>query len=195
MESVSQILFYNVNLKDRRLCYYCVVGIYPKWAIFIDTIFDAVSKMKLHFASAQEGLRKDFERAFGVLLSIWNILKHPCLFCDRSIMTKVVKVAIVAERALNSGSFIDYYGQYKPFMWNTREKLEEALNVPLSDMEWAASLATRDDRNTDKVGHYGLKHDMVCHVWRNWELETKKKYHFTCFLVLVCVTSMRGSLL
>lgn len=38
-------------------------------------MYSAVSKMKGHFAAAQEELRKDVERAFGVLLSLLYILK------------------------------------------------------------------------------------------------------------------------
>lgn len=45
---------YNVNLKDCCIFYYCFDDIYPKWAIFVDTIAEAVSKMERQFASAQE---------------------------------------------------------------------------------------------------------------------------------------------
>lgn len=50
---------YTVNGKKRKLCYYLVDVIYPKWSIFIDTIYEAISRNDNHFSAAQEGMRKD----------------------------------------------------------------------------------------------------------------------------------------
>jgi hypothetical protein len=47
--------------------YYLTDGIYPEWAAFMKTIsLPQTNKQKL-FAKFQEGVRKDVERAFGVL--------------------------------------------------------------------------------------------------------------------------------
>lgn len=61
---------YEVKNKIRKLCYYLVDGIYPKWVIFVSTISEALSRKETHFCFAQEGMRKVVERAFGVLVSI-----------------------------------------------------------------------------------------------------------------------------
>ena len=47
--------------------YYLVDGIYPQWATFVKTITNYQGYKKKYFAKAQEAVRKDVERAFGVL--------------------------------------------------------------------------------------------------------------------------------
>ena len=44
MDSMMPDFRYEVNNRSRDLCYYLVDGIYPKWAIFIDTISEGVTK-------------------------------------------------------------------------------------------------------------------------------------------------------
>lgn len=46
--------------------------------------------MDRHIASAQKGVRKDVERAFGILLSRRHILKHHCMVWDISFIKKVM---------------------------------------------------------------------------------------------------------
>ena len=48
--------------------YYLADGIYPPWDTFVKTIPSPVGNKKKHFYQAQEAVRKDVERAFGVLL-------------------------------------------------------------------------------------------------------------------------------
>jgi hypothetical protein len=40
---------------------------YPKWATFVKTISSPILSKEMEFVKAQEGCRKDVERAFGVL--------------------------------------------------------------------------------------------------------------------------------
>jgi hypothetical protein len=47
--------------------YYLADGIYPKWATSVKTISSLVLPKEVEFVKAQEGCRKDVERAFGVL--------------------------------------------------------------------------------------------------------------------------------
>lgn len=44
-------------------------GIYPKWPIFMLSILEPSTKKEKLYAKIQEGIRKDIERAFGVLQS------------------------------------------------------------------------------------------------------------------------------
>ena len=60
---------YKVNNRVLNLLYYLVDGIYPEWAIFIDTIRFGSTRKEKCFSAYQEGVRKDVERAFGVLVS------------------------------------------------------------------------------------------------------------------------------
>lgn len=175
---------YALQGKKRKMCYYLVDGIYPKWAIFVSTIAHAVSKKDKHFCAAQEGMRKDVERAFGVLVSRWHILAKPCNLWDLDIMNKTVKCAIILHNmivewrrdgyhselwrdaldAIGKGMFIDENGQEKKFEWAANTVGENSQITPA----WAAMLGQRENSIMDEVGHYVLKQDLVEHVWSEW---------------------------
>ena len=129
-----------VNGRSRKLCYYLVDGIYPHWAIFIKSIVEATTKKHKCFSRAQEALRKDVKRAFGVLLSRWHLLAKPCALWDRKLMFLTMKAAIIlhnmilewrrdgyvsemwskAEISVEQGLVIDSEGNEKPFTWKKR---------------------------------------------------------------------------
>ena len=58
---------YTVNGHDYTMGYYLGDGIYPQWAIFVKTNSNPTGPKKCGFAAAHESVRKDVERAFGVL--------------------------------------------------------------------------------------------------------------------------------
>src|SRR5438132_11737342 len=68
---------YNVNGTDYHLGYYLADGIYPDWATLMKTIPSPLSNKDKCFAERQESVRKDVERAFGVLQARFKILHNP----------------------------------------------------------------------------------------------------------------------
>uniref|UniRef100_A0A0D3BQL7 DDE Tnp4 domain-containing protein n=1 Tax=Brassica oleracea var. oleracea TaxID=109376 RepID=A0A0D3BQL7_BRAOL len=70
---------YVVNRHNYRLPYYLTDGIYPNWATFIQSIRDPQGQKASLFATQQEHVRKDVERAFGVLQARFAIVKNPAL--------------------------------------------------------------------------------------------------------------------
>jgi len=68
---------YRINNAERDYLYFLVDGIYPQWAIFMDTIQDPQNPKETHYCACQEGCRKDIERAFGVMVKKWHILHQP----------------------------------------------------------------------------------------------------------------------
>jgi hypothetical protein len=74
---------FNISVPDYKLdettidwLYFLADGIYPNWAIFVKTYVNATDPDKVAFAKVQEAARKDIERAFGVLVAKFHILKH-----------------------------------------------------------------------------------------------------------------------
>ena len=66
-KTVLQKYEYIVNGHEYKIGYFLSDGIYPKWATFVKTIpLPQGPKAKL-FAQRQETVRKDVERAFGIL--------------------------------------------------------------------------------------------------------------------------------
>jgi len=74
---------YVVNGRKYNIAYYLSDGIYPKWAIFIKTIrLPQGPKAKL-FVERQESVRKDVERAFGVLQDRFAIIRGPAWHLEK----------------------------------------------------------------------------------------------------------------
>ncbi|GJX87864.1 ALP1-like protein isoform X1 [Tanacetum coccineum] len=64
-----------VNGHTYRKCYYLADGIYPAWSTFVKTFSVARDEKTLKFKRVQEAVRKDIERAFGVLqVQLWRCL-------------------------------------------------------------------------------------------------------------------------
>ena len=73
---------YIINGHEYRMGYYIADGIYPNWSTFVKTILCPQGLKKKHFAKAQESVRKDVERAFGVLQARFAIVRGPTRFWD-----------------------------------------------------------------------------------------------------------------
>jgi hypothetical protein len=58
-----------VNDNRYTMGYYLADGIYLSWAMFVKAFQSLQENKKVHFTRAQEALRKDVERSYGVLQS------------------------------------------------------------------------------------------------------------------------------
>lgn len=70
---------YTINGTSQDWLYFLVDGIYPDWAIFVKTIPIGARQTEAddHYAAMQESVRKDVERAFGILVKKFHILARP----------------------------------------------------------------------------------------------------------------------
>ena len=66
---------YKLNGRDDWL-YFLADGIYPPWYIFAKTLPLTASEDESTYVKSHEHVRKDTERAFGVLVSILGILER-----------------------------------------------------------------------------------------------------------------------
>ncbi|WCJ21321.1 hypothetical protein M5689_003483 [Euphorbia peplus] len=66
---------YTINGRNYNMGYYHVDGIYPSWSTFVKTIQSPQGNKKKLFAITQESVRKDVERAFGVLQAQFAIVR------------------------------------------------------------------------------------------------------------------------
>ncbi|XP_038679495.1 uncharacterized protein LOC119980772 [Tripterygium wilfordii] len=65
----APIVNYSINGHNYTMGHYLADGIYPSWATFVKSIQLPQTMKAKHFARCQESVRKDVERAFGVLQS------------------------------------------------------------------------------------------------------------------------------
>eukprot|EP00644_Phytophthora_capsici_P019068 jgi/Phyca11/133492/e_gw1.507.7.1 len=80
--------------------YYLTDGIYPPWAIFQSTISAPQGNKRKLYAAEQEGVRKDVERAFGVLQQRFRILALPCKLWKVDAMNDVMLASIILHNMI-----------------------------------------------------------------------------------------------
>jgi hypothetical protein len=77
---------FQVNGNTYRHGYLLADGIYPRWATIVKTIPNPVGNKQKLFAKVQEAVRKDVERAFGVLQARYYIIERPCRLWNHNAM-------------------------------------------------------------------------------------------------------------
>jgi hypothetical protein len=70
---------FMINGQHYNKGYYLADGIYLMWATFMKTISSPVLPREVDFVKAQEGCRKDVERAFGVLQQRFAVVRFPAM--------------------------------------------------------------------------------------------------------------------
>ncbi|XP_041015050.1 uncharacterized protein LOC121257865 [Juglans microcarpa x Juglans regia] len=68
---------YTINGNNYATRYYLANEIYPQWATFVKTISAPQGNKKKYFAAAQESVKKDVKRVFGVLQARFAIIRGP----------------------------------------------------------------------------------------------------------------------
>ena len=86
---------YSINGHDYTMGYYLANGIYPPWSTFVKTIPFPQSNKHKQFAAAQESVRKDVERAFGVLQARFAIVRGPARFWHCQTLKDIMKACII----------------------------------------------------------------------------------------------------
>uniref|UniRef100_A0A0D3BKC1 DDE Tnp4 domain-containing protein n=1 Tax=Brassica oleracea var. oleracea TaxID=109376 RepID=A0A0D3BKC1_BRAOL len=117
-----QVTFY-VNGRKYHLAYYLTDGIYPKWATLIQSIPIPHGPKVVIFAQHQEVVRKDVERAFGVLQARFAIVKNPALVWDKVKIRKIMKECIILHNSRNER---DGYTQFDVSEFQERENNESS---------------------------------------------------------------------
>jgi hypothetical protein len=173
---------YNINGFVRNWLYFLVDGIYPEKGIFVKTIAEPLEERERYFCACQEAVRKDIERAFGVLVQRFQVLQRPLREWDIDEIHMILKACIilhnmnVEERRahyeishyLNEdldyatvtqgpNNRIDILGregqQQDPTIWNNLGDRVVALSAHYENAE----------------KHFALKHDLMTHNWQRHE--------------------------
>ena len=173
---------YQINNAVRNFGYFLVDGIYPSWAIFIDTFHEPQDEKQILFCQAQEGVRKDIERAFGVIVKKWRMLQQPLRnwYIDdiKSILDCcIIFHNMVVEHKRNNYTINDWVrNQVELYNLNNNENLAHlslfgtnnlgnvdpsVLGPGLAHLRGAAVSSVYDD----PVKHFSLKSDLVEHIW------------------------------
>ncbi|GJU08682.1 reverse transcriptase domain-containing protein [Tanacetum coccineum] len=77
LDDIAHVALFVVNDAGFEKGYYFADGIYPQWETFVKSFSVANDEKHSFFKRQQESLRKDVERAFGVLQGHWGIIQQP----------------------------------------------------------------------------------------------------------------------
>ncbi|XP_048607098.1 putative nuclease HARBI1 isoform X1 [Brassica napus] len=154
-----KVNFY-VNGYPYHLAYYLTDGIYPDWATFIQSIRLPQSEKHSLFAKTQEAVRKDVERAFGVLQARLAVVRNPSNLWDKQKIGNIMRACIILhnmivedERAART--------QYVVPGFEESEEERFSVNMP-------SPLGNTMDRRTNvrnRQAHHNLKNDLIENIW------------------------------
>ncbi|XP_074363637.1 uncharacterized protein LOC141704254 [Apium graveolens] len=152
---------YTINGNKYNMGYYLVDGIYTSWPIFVKIITKSQCNKRKYFATAQESIRKDVERAFGVLQSRFAKVRGPSRFWDVETMKYIMTTCITLHNMI---------------IEDKRElQLEEQFDT---NVEIPTDILNRNHPNTfrefievhaqirDKQDHIQLQNDLIEHLWQ-----------------------------
>ncbi|XP_062217681.1 uncharacterized protein LOC133917866 [Phragmites australis] len=159
---------YTINGHNYTMGYYLADGIYPPWATFMKTITSPQGNKKKLFSQAQEGVRKDVERVFGVLQARFAIVRGPARFWDQETLGQIMTACVIMHNMIieYEREDFDYDHEPKNFHYDhegERVIIEDEHTPELSQfMEFIKN--NHDIR--DRQAHSQLQDDLVEHLWQ-----------------------------
>uniref|UniRef100_A0A0D3CUF5 No apical meristem-associated C-terminal domain-containing protein n=1 Tax=Brassica oleracea var. oleracea TaxID=109376 RepID=A0A0D3CUF5_BRAOL len=156
---------FKVNNHTYRMTYYLTDGIYPNWATFIQSIPLPQSLKAQKFAEKQESVRKDVERAFGVLQSRFAIVKNPALKWDKEKIGKIMRTCVILHNMIvedeRHGYTLADTSEFESgeSSRNAKVKTRESVNVDILNIH---------NQIRDPGVHERLKVDLVENVWEKF---------------------------
>jgi Plant transposon protein len=171
-----------VNNVAFNTAYFLANGIYPAWALFIKTNRNAMSPKGKRFASAQEAVRKGFERMFADIVARWHILMQPCRLANGDEIANVMKACILMKNMIVEVRRDSYDpGMYEAaessadaaepnsfwFVWQDRASLE--LGAAAEHVQaWTNRVAALYAEFTRRDAHASLTTNLVAHIWNKY---------------------------
>ncbi|XP_018509939.2 putative nuclease HARBI1 isoform X1 [Brassica rapa] len=164
---------YIVNGHNYCLAYYLTDGIYPNWATFVQSIRNPQGPKASLFATYQEGVRKDVERAFGVLQARFAIVKNPALLWDKIKIGKIMRACIILhnmivedERDGNTQFDVSVFEQPESNR-SSQVDLNFSPGMPSNVGNIMSMMTIRNEVRDNKI-HQRLKADLVENIWQKF---------------------------
>ncbi|XP_021716733.1 uncharacterized protein LOC110684605 [Chenopodium quinoa] len=166
---------FTVNGNTYNQGYYLTDGIYPKWATFIDAITAPQTPKQRLFTTKQESIRKDVERAFGVLQARFAIIRRPALAWSVEMLWKIVMACIIMHNMIVEDERESYLNYWDPnefaaeqleYLAGTSNRRGTTFTVtPRYQNPNLTTLMATPENLHDKQTHMSLKQDLVEHLW------------------------------
>ncbi|XP_062232371.1 uncharacterized protein LOC133929582 [Phragmites australis] len=158
-DGTAPTVSYTINGNRYDMGYYLGDGIYPEWATIVKAIPASRGNKSIHFSAMQASVRKDVERAFGVLQARFAIVRGSARVWDQSTLHNIMTACVIMhnmiiENERGSASTVqvfDYMG----------EPTQVHRNVDEGVLHYVK--ATQAIRN--RAMHHQLRDDLVEHLW------------------------------
>lgn len=144
-------------INHNAIGYYLVDGIYPKWASFVQSFREPETEKKAYFSQMQEAVRKDIERAFGVLKGRWHILARPALGWHRSRLIDIMETCIILHNMIIEDQGSQAIEDVEPIVSELSERKPECVALH--------TLVQNNRTLRDSLVYHQLRGDLVEHLW------------------------------
>lgn len=169
---------YFINDVQYMLPYLLADGIYPDWAIFLKTLSQPEGDAEKFFAKLQESIRKDVERAFGVLQAKWAIVGMPARLWSVETLSTILKCCIILHNMCVEDRIVEQGDSFEP------ESVVEALDaydcglhggleVRMAQFQHIhtikastfSAFVKRSNTIQDKDTYFKRRNDLIKHCW------------------------------
>ncbi|XXQ32282.1 DDE Tnp4 domain-containing protein [Plasmodiophora brassicae] len=165
LQGVGPHCDFRANGREHSMAYFLVDGIYPRWKCFLQSIQQPQGLKRKLYAAWHEAIRKDVERAFGVLKGRFAMLSNPCrLFDVDTIITMVLACVILHNMIIEDERDADEYelddifdGEFKFVRPDIEDRLKFAMTFE--------SLLQGSMEIRDAAAYFALREDIIEHLW------------------------------
>ncbi|XP_052622715.1 uncharacterized protein LOC128127999 [Lactuca sativa] len=91
---------FTVNGHTYKYSYYIGDGIYPDYSTLMKAYSVPRSEKEIFFTKKHESMRKDIERAFGVLKQTWHVVKYATRLWDKERIKRMVLACIIMHNMI-----------------------------------------------------------------------------------------------
>jgi len=153
---------YIINGHEYTIGYYLVDGIYPNWSTFVKTIPKPLGAKRKYFARKQESARKDVKRAFGVLQSLFAIVRGPIRYWDEETLANIMKACIIIHNMIVENEEAMNFG------FDHEREVNSFILVSHSEIPELHDFFQTHNRIRDRASSSQLQKDLVEHLWEQY---------------------------
>jgi len=153
---------YIINGHEYTMWYYLVDGIYPNWSTFVKTIPRPLRAKRKYFARKQESARKDVKRAFGVLQSLFAIVRGPVQYWDEETLANIMKACIIIHNMI-----IEIEGAMN-FRFDHEREVNSFISVSHGEIPELHDFFQTHNRIRDRANSSQLQKDLVEYLWEQY---------------------------
>ena len=178
---------FQVNGKTYSCPYWLADGIYPELSIFVTGFAVPGDPIDKNFTYWQESVRKDIERAFGVLQARWSILTKAGKVWTREFLDNILECCVILHNMIvedehelhyTNDLVDDYEIAYDDFDGNILRSINHDIVTrapPDQPSPFAATLRRLAEVNNSRQ-HQQLRDDLKHHLFENFPRYNKETY-------------------